>query len=370
MDTTNQDIKYMQLALRLAAQGRGQVAPNPMVGAVIVKDGQIIGKGYHQKYGKPHAERNALAACTADPKGATIYVTLEPCCHHGKQPPCTDAIIAAGISRVVIGSPDPNPLVAGKGIVILQNHGIEVTTGVLTDECNQINKEFFHYIQTDTPYVTMKYAMTADGKIAAYTGNARWITGESARRHTHRERGFSGAIMVGVGTVLADDPLLTCRIEGGSNPLRIVCDTHLRTPLRSQIAQTAKEVPTLIATCCTDEAQHLPYIEAGCQILTLPQTDGHVDLPTLIKHLGEQKISSLIIEGGAALNWSALSAGIVQRVQTYIAPKLLGGAAAKTPVGGLGFPDPNRAVKLINSVITRLGDDILIESEVESCSQA
>ena len=370
MNTTNQDTKYMRLALDLATQGRGRVAPNPMVGAVIVKDDQIIGKGWHQRYGEPHAERNALAACTANPEGATIYVTLEPCCHHGKQPPCVDAIIAAGISRVVIGSQDPNPLVAGKGIATLQSHGIEVITGVLTAECDKINKEFFHYIKTETPYVTMKYAMTADGKIAAYTGNARWITGEEARRHTHRERGYVRAIMVGVGTVLADDPLLTCRVEGGSNPLRIICDTNLRTPLTSQIVQTAGEIPTLIATCCADEAKHLPYIKAGCQILTLPQIGGHVDLSALMKQLGKRKISSVIIEGGAALNWSAISAGIVQRVQTYIAPKLLGGAAAKTPIGGQGFPDPNQAVNLINSTITQLGNDILIESEVEPCSQA
>ena len=219
------DVEYMRLALALAERGRGWTAPNPMVGAVIVKDGAVIGQGWHERYGEPHAERNALAACTADPAGATMYVTLEPCCHHGKQPPCVDAILASGIRRVVIGSADPNPLVAGKGVAILRSRGVEVTESVLREECDALNRIFFHYITTGRPFVSMKYAMTMDGKIAAFTGASKWVTGETARRHVQQQRHRFRGIMVGVGTVLADDPLLTCRMENGRNPIRVICDT-------------------------------------------------------------------------------------------------------------------------------------------------
>ncbi len=212
------DKDYMRLALQLAKKGCGWTSPNPMVGAVVVKEGRIIGQGWHQRYGQTHAERNALASCTEDPQGATLYVTLEPCCHYGKQPPCVDAILDAGIHRVVVGSADPNPLVAGKGIAILRAHGIDVTENVLQEECDALNKVFFHYITTKRPFVSMKYAMTMDGKIATYTGASKWITGEIARNHVQRQRHRFRGIMVGVGTILADDPLLTCRIEGGRDP--------------------------------------------------------------------------------------------------------------------------------------------------------
>lgn len=358
------DQDYMRRALELAKQGCGYVSPNPMVGAVIVKEGQIIGEGYHRKYGELHAERDALARCTESPEGAVIYVTLEPCCHTGKQPPCTEAILAAGITRVVVGSGDPNPLVAGKGIHILRSHGIEVTEHVLEEECMRLNAVFFHYIQTHHPFVVMKYAMTMDGKIATYTGASKWITGEAARAHVQQQRHRYTAIMAGVGTVLADDPLLTCRIPGGKNPVRIVCDTRLRTPLSSQLVQTAQEVPTIIATCCKDEAQLAQFETAGCRILQGEEQAGHLNLERLMEQLGALGIDSIMLEGGGTLNWSALKAGIVQKVQAYIAPKLLGGQCARTPVEGGGFADPGEALLLENSVISRLGDDILIESEV------
>ena len=232
------DAEYMRLALALAERGRGWTAPNPMVGAVIVKDGAVIGQGWHERYGEPHAERNALAACAADPTGATMYVTLEPCCHHGKQPPCVEAILASGIRRVVIGSADPNPLVAGKGVAILRAHGVEVTENVLREECDALNRIFFRYITTGWPFVSMKYAMTMDGKIAAYTGASKWVTGETARSHVQQQRHRFRGIMVGVGTVLADDPLLTCRMENGRNPVRIICDTQLRTPPQAQVVRS------------------------------------------------------------------------------------------------------------------------------------
>ena len=364
------DRDYMRIALQLAEKGCGWTNPNPMVGAVIVKDGRIIGQGWHEKYRQRHAERNALAACTADPRGATLYVTLEPCCHHGKQPPCVDAILAAGIRRVVVGSADPNPLVSGKGIALLRSNGIEVLENVLREECDRLNKIFFHYITTKRPFVLMKYAMTMDGKIAAYTGHSKWITGEAARAHVQQLRHQCSGIMVGIGTILADDPLLTCRMEGGKNPIRIICDSHLRTPLQAQVVQTASEIPTILATCCADPARHTAYTQAGCRVLCIAEKDGHIDLVQLMERLGQELIDSILLEGGGTLNWAALESGIVQQVQAYIAPKLLGGRTAKTPVEGDGVPHPNAAFSLKNSRLLRLGKDFLIESEVAyPCSQ-
>ncbi len=359
------DEEYMSIAIEEAKRGAGWVAPNPMVGAVIVKDGQIIGKGYHTQYGNLHAEREAIAASSGDLHGATIYITLEPCCHYGKQPPCIDAITDAGISRVVFGSSDPNPLVNGKGVSILREKGITVVSGVLKNECDKINKAFFRHIQTGLPYVTLKYAMTMDGKIASHTGLSKWITGETARRHVHQERSASQAIMVGIGTVLSDDPLLTSRIEGGRNPIRIICDTNLRTPLDSNIVKTAKDVRTIIACSVSDESRYVSYVEKGCEVIFVEAEDGHIDLKKLMSVLGAKQINSILLEGGSQLNWAAVKAGIVNRVQAYIAPKILGGSDAKTPVGGIGMDDPENCLKLVNPEITRLGDDILIESEVE-----
>ena len=361
-----EDNEYMQKALRLAEKGCGWVAPNPMVGAVIVKDGRIIGQGWHEKYGQPHAERNALASCTESPQGATMYVTLEPCCHYGKQPPCTDAILHAGIRRVVIGSADPNPLVQGKGVAALRAHGVEVAENVLRENCGRLNEVFFHYIQTNRPFVAIKYAMTMDGKIAAYTGLSQWVTGEAARNHGQKLRHRYTAIMVGVGTILTDDPLLTCRIPGGKNPIRIICDTNLRTPLTAKVVATAKQAPTLLATSCTNQEKLLPYEKAGCRILLAEVKNGHLDLPLLMNQLGQQQIDSILLEGGGTLNWSALESGMVQKVYAYIAPKFFGGQSAKTPVEGTGFPSPGHAILLKNSAITQLGDDFLIESEVLS----
>lgn len=356
----------MRIALELAKKGCGRVSPNPMVGAVIVKDGRIIGKGYHERYGDLHAERNALASCREKPEGATMYVTLEPCCHHGKQPPCTEAILEAGISRVVVGSADPNPLVSGKGIDMLREHGICVTEGILKEECDSINEVFFHFIKTKRPYVVLKYAMTMDGKIAAYTGASKWITGEEARGHVQQQRNRYSSIMVGVGTILADDPQLTCRIKGGRNPIRIICDSALRTPLSARVITTARKVPTILATCCSDREKYEAYREAGCRILLMPEKNGHVDLQALMVRLGEEHIDSVLLEGGGTLNWSALESGIVQKVMVYLAPKLFGGQSAKTPVEGTGFSLPEEAAVLKNSRIRRLGEDFLIESEVDN----
>jgi len=357
------DRDYMRRALTLAERGAGWVAPNPMVGAVLVKDGAVIGEGYHERCGQPHAERNALASCAASPKGATLYVTLEPCRHHGKTPPCTDAILESGVARVVVGVRDPNPLMAGQGIAQLRAAGVEVIEGVLEDECRVLNEVFFHYIQTRMPFVVMKYAMTMDGKTATRTGASRWITGEAARQRVHRDRHRCSAIMAGVGAVLADDPLLTCRMEQGRNPVRVICDTRLRTPLQSRIVRTAETVPTVLAACVPDEAKHKPYLERGCRVLTLPALDGHIDLRALLARLGEEQIDSVLLEGGGTLNWSFLREGLVNKVQAYVAPKLFGGAA-HSPVEGAGVGLPDEAFLLTNSTVTPLGGDFLIESEV------
>ena len=360
-----EDQDYMRIALEEALKGEGWTNPNPLVGAVIVRDGRIIGKGYHRRYGELHAERNAIASCKESMEGATIYVTLEPCCHYGKTPPCTEAIIEQGISRVVIGSDDPNPLVAGKGIGMLRKHGITVETGVLKEECDALNQVFFHFIKTGLPCVVMKYAMTADGKLATYTGASKWITGEAARLNVQRARHRYAGIMVGVNTVLTDDPMLNCRLPEGNSPIRIICDTSLRTPLTAKVVKTAGEIPTIIATACADREKQSGYLAHGCEILPVPKKEGHVDLEELMKKLGEKKIDSILLEGGAALNYSALKAGIVNKVQTYLAPKIFGGTEANSPVGGIGVELPEQAFRLKNRRITEIGEDILIEWEVE-----
>lgn len=370
--------RYMARALELAARGAGWTNPNPQVGAVIVKDGGIIGEGWHAAYGKLHAEREALAHCVEDPRGATIYVTLEPCCHWGKTPPCTETIIEAGIARVVVGAPDPNPLVAGKGFEVLREAGIEVVEGVLLDECRAINEVFFHYIQNGLPQVIAKYAMTLDGKIATRTGASRWITSEAARKRVHEDRHRYAAIMVGIGTVLADDPELTSRIpdQETKNPLRVVIDSSARTPLTSKLVQTAREIPTLIAVAAQAPAEHIAaFEEAGCEVFVSPANGAvqpaehtHVDLPALLAYLGKEKsIDSVIVEGGATLLWSFFSQGLVDRVQAYIAPKVFGGTGAPSPVQGLGVKTPASAIHCSTPTVTRLGQDILLECEVQKC---
>lgn len=352
---------FMQLALDEAALGCGWVNPNPMVGAVIVKDGEIIGKGYHKKYGEWHAERNALASCCRSPKDATMYVTLEPCCHHGKTPPCTEALIESGIAEVVIGSNDPNVLIAGKGLQILNRHGIKVISGVLEEECKKLNEVFFHYITKNTPFVVMKYAMTLDGKTATVSGKSKWITGEQARAHVHRLRHRYSGIMVGVDTLIADDPLLTCRLPDCRNPVRIICDTHLRIPMDSKIVQTAHEVTTYIATAATGTEKAKLLREKGAEIMAVSTKDAHINLQELMTALGEKKIDSILLEGGATLNAAALESGIVHKVQAYIAPKIFGGARAKSAVGGIGVDDPGAAYQLADGQFTILGEDILLE---------
>lgn len=360
---------YMRRALELAKKGEGHTSPNPMVGCVIVKDGRIISEGYHERYGEYHAERNALLRCKEDAHGADLYVTLEPCCHYGKTPPCTDIIIERGIGHVFVGSMDVNPLVAGKGVQILQDHGIEVTTGILEKECLKLNEVFYHYMTEKTPFVASKFAMSADGKIACVTGDSRWVTGEESRRQTHVLRKRYSAIMCGIGTVLADDPMLNCRIEEGVDPTRIICDSKLSIPLECNIVKTAKEIPTIVACSASairsKEAMYrIAYLQDHCieVIATGKPDDGvqEVDLKELMADLGKRQIDSILLEGGGTLNGAAYEAGIVNKVYAFIAPKIIGGKGALSPVGGRGAQSMKEAVLLSDVSYERYGDDICL----------
>lgn len=356
----------MKRAIKLAKKGIGFTNPNPLVGAVIVKDGKIIGEGYHERIGGFHAERNALKNCVEDPKGAEIYVTLEPCCHYGKTPPCTEALINAGIKKVYVGNVDPNPKVLGGGIKILREHGIEVETGILEDECCQLNDIFFHYIKSDIPYVALKYAMTLDGKIATTTGQSKWITGEKAREHVHKLRHQYAAIMVGIGTVLADDPMLNARIEHGKDPVRIICDSHLRIQTQSNIVKTAKQIQTIIATISEDQDKIKKLEEKGIKIIKTEIKDGHIDIKYLLKQLRSMEIDSVLVEGGGTLNESMIKQGLIHKVYAYIAPKLFGGEAAKTPIEGKGIQNIEETIQLDHLKTTPLGNDILLEGKVKT----
>ncbi|MDD2981233.1 MAG: bifunctional diaminohydroxyphosphoribosylaminopyrimidine deaminase/5-amino-6-(5-phosphoribosylamino)uracil reductase RibD [Hespellia sp.] len=361
---TDQD--YMKRAIELAEKGGGWVHPNPQVGAVIVKDDRIIGEGYHAKCGQLHAERNAIASLKESAEGATIYVTLEPCCHYGKTPPCTEAILEQKIARVVIGSRDPNPKVSGKGAAILREHGVLVEEDFMRQECDKLNTVFFHYITKKLPYVIMKYAMTADGKIATKTGVSKWITGPKARAQVQQIRSSYMGIMVGIGTVLQDDPMLNVRIPGGRSPIRIICDSSLRIPSESQICQSAERYRTIVA--CAKGANELQEkvreLEAlGVEVLNVPGNNGTVDLSRLMGRLGEKGIDSILLEGGGTLNYSMLREGLVQKVIAYIAPKIFGGESAKTPVAGEGIGLPDEAVKLELTGVDKVGDDLVLEYE-------
>ncbi len=371
MSYNEQDIKYMQRAIELAKKGAGLVNPNPMVGCVIVKDDKIIGEGYHEFYGGFHAERNALLKMN-DAKGATLYVTLEPCCHHGKTPPCTDIIIEKEIKKVVVGLLDPNPLVAGKGISILQNAGIEVVTGVLEDEIKELNKVFLKYIKTKRPYVILKTAMTLDGKIASHTGDSKWITNEKSRRLVHELRSEMMGIVAGIGTVKADDPMLNCRIERQQihQPIRIIVDTNASIPLDSQIVKTSKDYRTILAigsSIANSQSSTVDMLKSfNVEILCCEEKDCHVDINDLMVKLGELGIDSLLLEGGSTINAAFLEADCVDEVYAFIAPKIIGGQNSKSPIGGNGIDLMKDAVMLKDIKIEQFDNDILIKGKIKS----
>lgn len=355
----------MELAIELAKKGEGKVNPNPMVGALIVKDGTIIGEGYHEKYGEGHAEVNAFKSLKEDPSGATMYVTLEPCSHYGKTPPCVDKIIQSKIKRVVIGMIDPNPLVSGNGVDKLKRAGIEVKVGVLEDKCKKLNEIFIKYILTKNPFVVLKTAMSLDGKIATRTGESKWITSEKSRLEVHNLRNKLSAIMVGVNTVIKDNPELTCRIENGNDPIRIIVDSTLKIPMDSKVLQN-KDNKTIIATTKRANINSMQeLLKKNIQVIIIEEKNGQVDLSELIKKLGELGIDSILLEGGSTLNYSALEENIVDKVMVYIAPKIIGGESSKTPVGGRGIDKLNDAFKLKNIAINILNEDILVEGYID-----
>ena len=363
----SKEYQYMQRAFKLAKKGMGSVNPNPLVGAVIVRDDKIIGEGYHEFYGGPHAEVNAFRSATENVEGATMYVTLEPCSHYGKTPPCAEAIVKNNIAKVVIGMLDPNPLVAGKGVKLLEENGIEVDYGYLCEELSEMNRVFLKFIQNKQPYVVMKTAMTLDGKIASHTGDSRWVSNINSRKRVHELRNELSAIMIGVDTVIADDPILTTRLEDkeGRNPIRIVVDSKARIPLDSKILNSCDQAKTILAVTEEAKLDKLKGIEdLGNVVLKVKPSNGRVDLQDLMIKLGEEGIDGVLLEGGATLNFSALQAGIVDEVMSFIAPKFIGGADAKTPVGGQGIEKMQDAIELENIEINQLGNDLMLTGKI------
>ncbi|WP_157724780.1 bifunctional diaminohydroxyphosphoribosylaminopyrimidine deaminase/5-amino-6-(5-phosphoribosylamino)uracil reductase RibD [Virgibacillus phasianinus] len=356
------DQAYMDAALDLAKAVQGQTSPNPPVGAVIVQNGAIVGFGAHMKAGEAHAEVHAIAMAGEKAHGATIYVTLEPCSHFGKTPPCADAIIKSGIGRVVIAAMDKNPKVAGKGVERLQQANITVESGVGKKAADELYRPFFHFTETKTPYVTVKSATSLDGKTATVTGESKWITGEEARLDVHQYRNANDAILVGVNTVLADDPKLTVRLpNGGRNPLRIILDTHLRIPPEANVV-TDGEAETWIFTGNNVLSEKLDLFTNNPEVTILQLENNYIDIDQVLGYLGENRIMTLFVEGGAAINGSFLMAKAVNQLVTYMAPKLIGGESAPTSFAGLGIASIDDAINLSMKSVEMLGNDLKIIS--------
>lgn len=370
------DFTFLRQALRLAARARGMTSPNPMVGAVLVKRGKVIGRGWHRRAGLPHAEIEALRDCQRrghSARGAVLYVTLEPCCTHGRTPPCTDSIIAAGVKRVVVAAKDPNPKHAGRGFKLLRRAGIEVLHGVLAEEAARLNEAFNHWIVHRTPFVTVKAAMTLDGKIATRTGESKWITGEQSRAFAMRLRASVDAILVGVNTVRADDPALTVRaVEGGKlkveglRPLRrFILDSQARTPLTARVVTDEFASLTTLVSSKRAPAKRLAALRKKVRVEIAPLRDGLIDLRWLMKKLGAEQVTSLLVEGGGEVNASFLFGGHAQRVAFFYAPKILGGRDARKGVAGGGVTDVKDALQLHDVEYRWLGDDLLLTARVE-----
>jgi diaminohydroxyphosphoribosylaminopyrimidine deaminase / 5-amino-6-(5-phosphoribosylamino)uracil reductase len=355
---------YMRRALRLAEKGRGRTSPNPMVGAVIVARREIVGQGYHHRAGEPHAEILALDAAGARARGATLYVTLEPCCHTRKRtPPCVPTLIHSGLKRIVVAMPDPNPLVKRRGVARLRQAGIEVSVGCLGEEAERLNEIYVHWVRTGRPFVIMKAAMTLDGKIATANGQSKWISGEEARRQVHRLRSQVDAVMVGIGTVLQDDPQLTARLvhRHARQPLRVILDSRLRIPLRARVLSQARQAGVLIATTRHAPPSRIAALkQRGAEVLILPAEHGNVSLKACLTTLGRQGITSLLLEGGSEVNATALRSGLLDRLQLYVAPALLGGQDAKGLIGGASPASISASWPLNDLQVQQVGKDLLI----------
>jgi diaminohydroxyphosphoribosylaminopyrimidine deaminase/5-amino-6-(5-phosphoribosylamino)uracil reductase len=362
--------KMMRRALVLAGKGVGKTGPNPAVGCVIVKDGTIIGEGWHRKAGTPHAEIHALARAGDSARGADVYVTLEPCSHFGKTPPCADALIKEGVGRVFAGMVDPNPRVSGTGIERLKRAGIPAVAGILQESCREVNEPFIKHVTTGLPFVLLKSALTMDGRSATASGDARWITNERSRRFVHRLRSRSDAIMVGVGTVIADDPELTCRIPGGRDPARVVVDSMLRIPPAARLLRLDSSAKTVVATISGQKDKIDAIRELGAEVLICREKDGRVDLQDMLARLGLMNIQSLLLEGGSTLAGEALRQGLIDKVMLFYAPKLVGGDGPGL-FAGMGIERMEDAYRLNQVRIRRFGEDIMIEGYPESsCSPA
>jgi len=371
-DSDTADRDFMQLALDLAARARGLASPNPMVGAVVVKDGAVVGRGYHRRAGAAHAEVEALAEAGARARGATLYVSLEPCNHHGRTPPCADAVLAAGVARVVAAVADPNPRVAGGGGARLRAAGVDVTIGCLAPEARALNRAFFTAVCEGRPHVTLKWAMTLDGKIAAYDRQSRWITGETARAEAHRLRSESDAVLVGVGTALADDPALDVRVgtPWPREPFRVVVDSRARLPLSARMITAGQPSRVVVAVADAAPAERVARLESlGVMVLPCKSDGGRVDLTDLSARLLSMDVIAMLVEGGGALHASFVHAALVDRVAVFLAPKVLGGAESPTPVAGRGLP-LSRALVLESATSRQVGADWLIEADVARTESA
>jgi len=356
----------MRMALRLAEKARGRTSPNPMVGAVVVKDGKIISRGWHRKAGEPHAEAIALKKAGAAAEGATLYVTLEPCSHTGKRtPPCSPLVIQSGITRVVVAMTDPNPKVSRGGVKALSAAGIDVITGVIEAEARKLNEVYIKHITTGVPFVTLKIAQTLDGKIATARGESQWITGEKAREEAHKLRNINDAILVGINTVLKDKPSLTARIPGGRDPMRVIVDSTLRIPLNAKVLTQKSSAKTIVATTAGAAKNKMNKLQkAGVEVLTVKSVQGRVDLYDLMKKLGKMDIMSVLVEGGAEINYSALKAGIVDKAVLFIAPMLMTGKDALCSIGGTSPVKLSRALRLRDVTSHFVGQDLMFEGYI------
>jgi diaminohydroxyphosphoribosylaminopyrimidine deaminase/5-amino-6-(5-phosphoribosylamino)uracil reductase len=365
---TERDHKHLYRAIELAAIAQGRTSPNPLVGAVIVKGGRTIGEGYHEGAGEPHAERVALAACSEDPAGATLYVSLEPCAHHGRTPPCTDAIIEAKIGRVVIASDDPTAKAAGRGLGILRDEGIQVdvATGDVAEAARLLNQPFRKHARTGRPLVLLKYAMTLDGKVATRTGDSKWISSELSRARAHRWRAESDAVAVGIGTAMADDPLLTARIEGvARQPRRVVFDAEARLPLNSQLVRSAAETPVILIASRAASRTRLQALEAaGVEVCTASGENESVRVQAALDMLGERDVQQLLVEGGPHLAGSFLDAGEVDELRVFVAPVIAGGRSAKPAVLGEGVETIADAARALHTTVERIEDDVLVTARL------
>jgi len=358
------DLHYLRRTLRLARRAIGRTAPNPLVGAVLVRDGLVVGEGYHPRAGEPHAEIFALRAAGERARGATLYVSLEPCAHYGRTPPCTDAVIAGGVCRVVFASLDPNPLVAGAGMTALRRAGITVEFGALTKEEQRLNEAWRHWMATGLPFVTVKLAASLDGKLATRTGESQWITGEAARRDVHRLRATQHAILTTAATVLADNPALTARLPGARDPRRVILDSRLRTAPDAHVYAVSIPAPLLV-TAVTDDTRLAPFRACGIEVITVPVTDGVPELPAVIAALGAREIQSLLVECGGTFAAALLAARLVHKLRLYFAPLLIGGCTAVPLLGGAGIAHLVDAPRLREATWKKIDEDWRVEGYVD-----